>query len=303
MHLFVTGATGFIGRRVVARLASQGHAVRCLVRRTSDLGPLTRFPVEGWAGDVTEPETLEGALDGITAIIHLVGIIREHPPQATFDRVHVAGTRNLVAAAGNAAVQRFVFLSALGAGSDSPYPYMATKGRAEALVLGGSVGGMVIRSSIVYGPGDEFLNKLAALVRHPPTGDRTLAPFVPVIGSGRTQFQPIHADDVARCVTHAATDGAPDGVVEIGGPERFSYEALIDLVMEATGVRRPKVHVPVALMRPVVRLMPLVYRDPPITPGQLDMIGLDSVCALDGVVRHFGFEPARLRERIDYLAA
>lgn len=303
MHLFVTGATGFIGRRVVARLASQGHTVRCLVRRTSDLGPLTRFPVEGWAGDITEPDTLDGALDGIATIIHLVGIIRERPPQATFDRVHVAGTRNLVAAAGNAEVPRFVFLSALGAGSDSPYPYMATKGRAEAEVLGAAVGGLVIRSSIVYGPGDEFLNKLAALVRHPPTGDRTLTPFVPVIGSGKTQFQPVYADDIARCVAQAATEGAPsNGVVEVGGPERFTYEALINIVMEATGVHRPKLHVPVALMRPVVRLMPLVYRDPPITAGQLDMIGVDSVCELDSMARHFGFEPTRLRDRLEYLA-
>ncbi len=279
-----------------------GHEVRCLVRRTSDLQPIARLPVEVWAGDVTDPRSLAGGLDGVDAVVHLVGIIREQRPSVTFQRVHVEGTANLLAGSGAAGAGRFLFMSAIGADAAARYPYLATKGRAEQLVKAGGIPWTIIRSSIVYGAGDEFMSQLAALVRRPPVGDRLLAPFVPIIGSGKTRFQLIHVDDVARCVALAATEPQFAGeVITVGGPEEFTYEQLVDLVMGATGIRRPKLHLPVALMRPAVKLLPLIYRKPPITSGQLDMIGLDSVCDLDSVERRFGFAPARLRDRLGYL--
>ncbi|MEK7216668.1 MAG: NAD-dependent epimerase/dehydratase family protein, partial [Chloroflexota bacterium] len=187
----MTGPTGFIGRRVVQRLVGMGHQVRCLVRRTSDLRPIAGLPVEVWAGDVTDRTSLAGGLDAIDGVVHLVGIIREQRPGATFDRVHVLGTENLLAEAKAAGAGRFFFLSAIGAGPDPRYPYLATKWRAEELVKSAGIPWTILRSSIVYGPGDEFMSQLAALVRRPPAGDRLLAPFVPIIGSGRTRFQPI----------------------------------------------------------------------------------------------------------------
>lgn len=304
MHVLLTGATGFIGRRVAQRLVGLGHEVRCLVRRTADLAPLSGLPVEVWAGDVTEPDTLPGGLDGVEAVIHLVGIIRERPPQVTFPRVHAEATHHLVEAAKAAQVRRIVFLSAIGARPDPTYPYLLSKWQAEELVKGSGISWTVIRSSIVYGEGDEFMTRLAALVRRPPAGDRKLSPFVTIIGSGKTRFQPILAEDVARCVADAVSkDDVKDRQVEIGGPERWTYEELVDAVMDTIQVRRPKVHVPVALMRPAVALMPLVYKEPPITATQLGMIALDSVCEPDAVERSFGFAPARLREHLDYLNA
>ena len=304
MRILLTGSTGFIGRHVAQRLVGAGYEVRCLVRRTADLRPLQLLPVEVWAGDVTAPDTLSGALEDVQAVAHLVGIIKERPPHVTFPRVHVEGAQNMLQAAKAAGVGRFLLLSAIGARPDRAYPYLMTKWQGEDLVRASGLSWTVLRSSIVYGEGDEFMTRLAALVRRPPGVDCKPAPFVPIIGSGRTRFQPIWVGDLAECIVRAL--GSPDvsdQIVEVGGPEQVTYEALVDIVMDTLNIRRPKVHVPVALMRPAVALMPLVYRDdPPITSTQLGMIELDSVAETDVVERVFGFPPARLRDKLGYLA-
>ncbi len=302
MHVLLTGATGFIGRRVAQRLLAHGHSVRCLVRRSSDLSSLQPAPVEVWAGDVTDPASLTGALEGVQAVVHLVGIIKERQPAATFERVHVHGTRNLAQAAKAAGVSRFLFLSGIGAQANPDYPYLLTKWQAEELIKGSDIPYTILRSSVVFGPGDEFMNQLAALVRRPPAGDRTLAPFVPIIGSGKTRFQPIFVEDVAECLVRALGNPEMAGqLIEIGGPEQLSYEELVDMIMDTLGIHRPKIHVPVLLMRPAVALMPLIYKDPPITTDQLKMIHLDNIAEPAGVSRIFGFQPARLREKLGYV--
>ena len=304
MNVFVTGATGFIGRRLCQHLIAKGHFVRCLVRPNSDLSPLQYLSVELWRGDVNDPASLEGALEGIQTVIHLVGIIRERPPQATFQRVHVEGTRNLLAAAREAGVQHCLYLSAIGAGPGPQYPYLHSKWEAEELVRQSDLPWTVVRSSIVFGQGDEFLTKLAALVRHPPAGDRTLAPFVPIIGSGKTRFQPIWVEDLAECLALTLGNPALHGqVITLGGPEQVSYEDMVDLIMDTLPLHRPKIHLPVALMRPAVALMPIVYKDPPITSTQLNMIDLDSITDLDAVQRTYGFQPASLRDKTGYLSS
>ena len=303
MKVLLTGGTGFIGRRVAQRLVGWGHDVRCLVRRSADLSGLQMLPVEIWAGDITDAETLPGALEDIEAVVHLVGIIKEQPPAVTFARVHVLGTHHLIEAARAAGVTRMLFLSAIGARPDRSYPYLLTKWQAEELVKGSGLSWTILRSSIVFGPGDAFMNRLATLVRRPPSGDRKLAPFVPIIGSGKTRFQPIWVEDVADCIVRALGNQDLAGrLIEVGGPEQYTYEELVDLVMDTLNIHRPKVHVPVAFMRPAVALMPLVYRDPPITSGQLAMINLDSVAEPDVVQRVFGFQPARLRDKLGYVA-
>ena len=186
MNVFVTGATGFIGRRLCQHLIAKGHFVRCLVRPNSDLSPLQYLSVELWRGNVNDPASLEGALEGIQTVIHLVGIIRERPPQATLPAVSTwKGLAIFWQPVREAGVSHCLYLSAIGAGPGPQYPYLHSKWEAEELVRQSDLPWTVVRSSIVFGQGDEFLTKLAALVRHPPAGDRTLAPFVPIIGSGQ----------------------------------------------------------------------------------------------------------------------
>ena len=291
--ILVTGATGYIGRRIVSRLVEQGQEVRCLVRTSSDLSPLKGLQVQVHRGEVADPASLMSACEGVEAVVHTVGIIREQGTN-TFERTNHIGTRNLVEAARGAGVKRLVYLSAIGAGPDPKLPYLYSKWQGEQTVSAAEIPHVILRPSIVFGRGDEFINALAAAVR--------LGPIVPIIGSGKNRFQPIFVDDLVRCVERILKDEAYDGrVLEIGGPEHLTYRDIVDAIIRTFGRRRLKVRVPLIAMRLLAPLLGLLTPHPPITPAQLKMINLDNIAEPDSVERDFGFQPRPLGGNIDYI--
>lgn len=292
--ILVTGATGFIGRRVVAKLASQGKSVRCLLRPSSDPQPLKDLGIEIHRGDVTDAASLPGAIKDVETVIHLVAIIRERG-KVTFDGLNRGGTANLVNAAKEAGVKRIIHMSAIGVGPDSTYPYLYAKWQGEQAVINSGIPYTVFRSSIVFGPGDEFINALASAVK--------MGPVVPIIGSGKAKFQPIHVEDVATCFAMALDDeGSVGETIYIGGPEHLTYDGIINIIKETLGAKRLKVHVPTLLMLPVAGLMSGLLPHSPVTPTQLAMLKLDNITDdVDVVEKHFGFKPRPLRGNIDYI--
>lgn len=302
--ILLTGATGFVGQRVARWLVGMGQQVRCLVRKTADLTNLQALRVEVWHGDVTDAASLSGALEGVDTVVHLVAIIREQPKRGvTFQGVNAEGTQNLVEAAKQAGVRRFVLQSAIGVRNDPGYPYWHTKWTGEQAVKDSGIPFAVLRPSLIFGEGDEFFPTLADLVRKPPSGMFYAAPVIPVPGRGDTRYQPIFVEDVARCLTMLATEERFLGqTIEAGGPDVYTYEQMLDLVMATLGTRRYKVHIPLALMRPNVWLLERVLPHPPVTTVQLDMFPFDNVAGrLDAVEHHFGFTPKRLTDQISYV--
>ena len=294
--LLVTGATGFLGRRVVQALHRAGHSpVRCLLHRSPRAGDAS--PVDGVEfvhGGVQDPESLAAAMVGVDAVVHLVGIIRERPPSTTFAGVNHVGTRNVAEAAKAAGVKHVVYVSALGARDDARFPYARSKWLGEQEVIGSGVPYTILRPSILFGEGDEFFNTLAALVK--------MLPVVPVAGSGANRFQPIAADDVARCVATSVLQEAHYGrVAEIGGPRQYTYRELLRVIATTLGVRRLRVHVPVPCMRIAAAVMERVLPRPPVTREQLRYLDLDSVADEDSVEREFGFAPQPLEEGLGYI--
>ncbi len=291
--ILVTGPTGFIGRRVVDALVSKGRSVRALLHTPAHASALPANGVGVSHGDVLKPDSLARACEDTEAIIHLVAAIRERGDR-TFQRVNYEGTKNVFEAAEAAGVERVVLASTIGASSDPAIPYLYSRWMAEQEAVRSPVAHAIIRFSLGFGEGDGFFNVLAAQAK--------LAPVVPVVGDGQSRFQPIAADDVARCLIAALdSDRTAGEITEIGGPDFFTYDQLVDTVAETLGVRIAKVHLPMGLVRPVAAMMEALTPSPPVTPQQLKMLKIDNVASLGTVDDVFGFTPRPLAGNMDYV--
>jgi uncharacterized protein YbjT (DUF2867 family) len=296
-RVFVTGATGFVGRAVVHALRAEGHAVRCLVRRGSELELRGLGAVERVEGDVLVRRGLEEDIAGCQSVIHLVGIIREAPTRGvTFENVHTQGTCNVLDAAVSAGVRRFVHVSALGTRAGAASRYHQTKWAAEEAVRGSGLAWTILRPSIIYGRGDGFVTVLARMVRR--------LPVVPVIGTGRNLLQPVPVAHVAEgCARALSLPITEKHAYDVAGPDRLTMLELLDVIGAALGRRRVrKAHIPLSVMRPLARALHALPGFP-VTPDQLIMLEEDSVGDPAAFHQHFGLEPMRLRRGIDHMLA
>lgn len=287
-RVFVTGGTGFVGRAVIPALRAEGHTVRCLVRRGSERDLRGLGAIERIEGDVVRREDLDSDMAGCEAVIHLVGIIREHPASGvTFERVHVQGTMNVVDAARVAGVRRYVHMSALGTRPGARARYHQTKWAAEEAVRSSGLAWTIIRPSIIYGPGDGFVTMLASMLRR--------FPLFPVIGTGRQRLQPIAVEQLAagfaRALQAPATEKQTYGAA---GPDAVTMLELLDMIGAAMGRSRVrKVHVPVGPVRALTQLLhPLPAF--PLTPDQLLMLEEDNTCDPGPFMAAFGLQPTPL---------
>lgn len=294
-RVFITGGTGFVGRAVIHALRAEGYTVRCLVRRGSERDLQGLGAIERIEGDVLVGPGLEADMAGCEAVVHLVGIIREHPALGvTFERIHTLGTRNVLAAAAAAGVRRFLHMSALGTRPGARSRYHQTKWAAEEAVRASGLAWTIFRPAVIYGPGDGFVSLLARMVRR--------LPAVPVIGRGQNRLQPVPveqvADGFARALQRPATEKQ---VYEVGGPDAVTMVELLDLIGRALGRRRVrKVCIPLGLMRPLARLLhPLPGF--PVTPEQLVMLEEDNVCDPRPFQAAFGLPPVPLAAGLERL--
>jgi len=301
--VLVTGASGFVGSHVVPELLGAGHRVVALVR-SPEAGAvvLRRLPaalaagVELRTGDVLEPATLGPALAGGDAVVHLAALARDWNGGRELLRVNLGGTQNLVAAMLEAGVRRLVHLGALGVADRDELHYARSKARAEAAVQASGLDWTILKPSLQFGPRDGFFNIVADLVRLP-------LPIVPVPGSGKSRFQPIHAGDVALCARLALERPATIGqVFELGGPRTWTYREITQEVVRVVGKRRLIVPMPVPLIRLAAGMMEaLRVRSFPVATDQLRQLALDNVGPLDGVHRAFGFVPRGMEGELHYL--
>jgi uncharacterized protein YbjT (DUF2867 family) len=291
MHLLITGATGFVGREVLRQASAAGHQLRVLVRdpdRASARSLGTEFNAQLWAGNVLDLPSLAGAAQDCDAMIHLVGIISEVGRQ-TFENVHLGATRNVLAVTRAAGVARFVQMSALGARPHAASRYHQSKWAAEEAVRGSGLDWTILRPSLIFGPGDHFVNLFARLARW--------SPVLPVFGPGTAQLQPVAVEDVAACFVRAVNEpGAEQATFDVCGPERFTLPEILREILAALGRRRFVVHLPLALARfqaaCLETLFPLLLRQaPPLNRDQLLMLLEDNVGNPEPANLRFGLTP------------
>jgi uncharacterized protein YbjT (DUF2867 family) len=283
--IFITGGTGFVGRHIVARLARSGEAVRVLARSAAELPG-----AEMVAGDVTDLASVSAAARGCQAAIHLVGVIRE-TGGATFRSAHVEGTRTVVEACQRAGVARLLHMSALGSRPDARSRYHQTKWEAEELVRASGLAATIFRPSVMFGAGNSFLPEVRGLLHR--------GPFIPIIGSGTALLQPIWIEDTVSCFVGALSRPETTGrAYDLGGPEQMTFEELVDVLADADGISKPKLHLPVTVMRAAARIGSGVSRRFPLTPDQLIMLLEDNICDTRPMRETFGIDPAPLRDHL-----
>lgn len=279
--IYITGGSGFLGSHIVKRLIAEGREVRVLVRnreRAQKEGRLAGLAVDWVDGDITEPGTLAGGLAGVEYIIHAAAIAIEKG-QSTYEGVNYQGTVNLVDAAQEAGVRRFINISQLGADPDLPYRFLASKGRAQAYVAGSSLDWTAFRPSVIWGPEDEFANVFARLI--------PLTPIIfPIIGDEQARFQPVSVEDVVSTAIAALGDRSTFGVeFELGGPEVLTLEEIERRVMQAIDANRLMVRFPMPLLRLAVKAMEVFLPNPPVTSSLLELLQVENVTRKNALSR------------------
>jgi uncharacterized protein YbjT (DUF2867 family) len=291
MTVLVTGATGFVGPHVVHALRAREQPVRALVREPSKASRLTAWGVELARGDVTDPSSLRSAIAGVDTVIHLVAIISGKP--ADFERIMAQGTRDLVAAAQEAGVRRFILASALGLDESTKdaVPYYRAKWAMETAVKESGLEYVIFRPSFVFGKDGGALPTFVRLAR--------LAPVTPVVGSGAQRLQPIWVEDVAEYFARAVDEPAvANRTFEVGGPDAPTWNEFWDLLKRTLGARRPSIHVPVGFMKLPATLLERLP-GAPVTRDQLTMLGLgDNVVRSPDAVETFQLPLVPLDEQL-----
>jgi NADH dehydrogenase len=270
-----------VGSHLARRLAQAGKPVRALVnnrRRAEGEGRLQGLPVEWAEGDVTRPETLEGAFQGATAVIHTVAIAIEKGGR-TYEQINTQGTVNVVEAARAAGISRFVHMSQLGSDARLPYRFLASKGRAQDYVAASGLDWTAFRPSVIWGPEDEFANTFARLV--------PLTPLIfPIVGDERAKFQPVWVEDVTTAFVAALEDESTYGqVYELGGPEVLTLEEIERRTLKAIGARRLMVPFPMPLLQVIVALMEKLLPNPPVTRNLLELLAVSNVTQENAIYR------------------
>ncbi|ANK83976.1 MULTISPECIES: complex I NDUFA9 subunit family protein [unclassified Rhizobium] len=269
----VFGGSGFVGRHVVRALAKRGYRIRVAVRRPDLAGFLQPLGNVGQISFVQANlryrNSIDRAVEGASHVINCVGILHQ-TGRNTFDAVQEFGGRAVAEAARNAGAT-LTHISAIGANTDSDSGYGRTKGRAEAAILSIKPDAVIFRPSIVFGPEDSFFNKFADMAR--------MSPVLPLVGGGKTKFQPVYVEDVAEAVARAVDGKVAGGkIYELGGPEVLSFRECLEMMLKVTSRKNPLVSLPfglASLIGSIASLIPFVT--PPITPDQVRLLKRDNV--------------------------
>jgi NADH dehydrogenase len=287
----VFGGTGFLGRRLVRRLATAGQTVRVAVRHPEAapdaLGPEAIDRVTVVRADVGDEAAVATAVAGADAVVNAVSAYVEKGG-VTFEGVHVAGAATVARAAAVAGVGRFVLVSGIGADLRSASPYIRARGRGEAAVREAFPTATVARPSAMFGPGDALFGTVADFAR--------LAPVLPLIGGG-TRLQPAYVEDVAEAIARLLEDfGSTGRTYELAGPGVYTLRDLVDLALRYANRRRLLVPIPLGLAGLLARLLE-VLPSPPLTRGQVELLRADNVASgtLPGF-RDLGIAPKALED-------
>ena len=289
----VFGGSGFLGRHLVQALAGRQFRIRVAVRRPDLAGHLQPLghvgQIHAVQANVRFPASVAAAVHDAAIVINLTGILYERGQQR-FEAIQARGAGTVAAAAAHVGA-RMLHVSALGADAQSPSHYARSKAQGEAAVRAACPEAMIFRPSILFGPEDDFFNRFASMAR--------ISPVLPLIGGGRTRFQPVFVGDVASALAEAADGaGTPATTYEVGGPDVKTFKEIMEFILATIMRRRLLVPVPFTLAEWQALVLQFWPR-PLLTPDQVTLLRRDNVVSSDAVLNQrtlsaFGIAPAAM---------
>ena len=287
MIVAVTGGTGFVGTTVVSELLRAGHEVRILSRKAPER---LSDGVSHVPGSIVTGEGLDTLVEGVDAVIHLVGIIREVGAN-TFKAVHHKGTVNVIVATSRAGVSRYLHMSAMGTRKEAISRYHQSKWAGEEAVHASSLDWTIFRPSTIFGPGDSFVNMLTGMMRK--------FPLMPVIGGGTNKMQPVFVNDVAVAFrTALESDIHIRRCYELGGPHTLTLMQILSYIAQVIDKKPLFVPAPLPIVAPLVKLAQAFRISLPITSDQLIMLREDNIRTGGDPVEDLGINWIPLEEGI-----
>ena len=303
MKVFITGGTGFVGSVVAEKIKSSGASVTLLERNKKKIPHLKELGFEVFEGTLEEKSAVSAFLSSnkFDAAINLIGIIRSLP-DFSFQKVHVDYVNALLDLTKESGIERFIHMSALGAAENSDSEYFSTKYEGESLVRNSGLKWTVFRPSLIFGNNAGFFDDLIDLVK-------TRA-FVPIIGTGETKFAPIDVFSVAEAYNNALyNEKTINKVFQLCGPDTFTFEGMIDLIMEISPPKKLKIHAPSFIAEKslnfIEKLSSSLSKNAPITSDQIRMLKYDNICEGDmgGPDELFGLKRTHLKDWLkEYLS-
>ncbi len=275
----VFGGSGFVGRHIVRELARGGYRIRVAVRNPNQAHFLKPMGGVGQIGlfqaNIRNDESVARAVRDAHGVINLVGVLFSRGSQS-FKALQSEGAERIARLSAAAGVARFIQVSAIGVDAQSPSVYARTKAEGEAWVKRYMPGATVLRPSIVFGPEDGFFNRFASMA--------TVLPILPLVGGGKTKFQPVYVDDVADAVVRCLRDPDTMGrTYELGGPDIMTFRECLELMLET--IQRKRLLLPIPF--PIAKLMGTVAQfqpvgEPQITADQVELLKKDNIVGISG---------------------
>lgn len=293
--ILLTGATGFIGKALTRHLSETNHLVRVLIHPSNTSPDLpTGIPVEATVSGLNDIRGLRAALVDVDAVYHLAS---QEAKGARGDLLEtdIKGTRNLVQASQESGVERFIYLSHLGADRASAYPVMTAKAIAEDHIQKSSLDYTILRVGTVYGPQDRFTTPLAKMIRAIPLA-------FPLPDQGDTLLQPLWIEDLAN-ILHWTLDLSKSRrkLIEIGGPEQLSFREIVLTMLSVMGLNRALLPVSTPLIRFATMLADYFSLKIPTNIFWLDYLATNRTCSLNTIPHIFNLLPSHFSKRIEYL--